>query len=68
MLSREEAQKKFHEVDNKLQALRKEFAEFCVEATGNIDSNEADQFRNNILKLEKKAESYFNQYACTKTK
>lgn len=66
MTSKEEcAQEKFHEVDDKLRALLKEFSKFNAEKIGNINREEAEQFRNKIIQLEKEADSYFQQFVYT---
>ena len=61
-----DAQEKYHEISEKLEALQSEFSKFNAKDISNIDSEDADIFRKKILALESEADSYFKQFVYTR--
>lgn len=60
------AQEKFHEISDKLDLLKKEFSKFNSSEIDNINTKEADDFREKILELEKVTSTYFTQFCYSK--
>lgn len=60
------AQRKFHEISDKLETLHSDFSKFNAENISNINSEDADIFRQEIKNLESEADSYFKQFAHSK--